>query len=170
MRNVLLYGAAALASLSGPTSSASAQSNASTLPPSMSEGVATAPLPVQGANNSNNRSVSAQPNGIANPAPGSVVIHFNGRVEYGLVAASSSFDTFRTSASLPPAKIDPFSSQGFARIYTGVDGLATNGLRYGASIEIRQDFGPAAGSTVHSAALGGRKEIGVGTWAPSALT
>jgi predicted porin len=105
---------------------------------------------VQGANNSNNRTATGQPNGVPNPTPGSVVIHFNGRVEYGLVAASSSFDTFKAAPNLAPAKIDPISSQGYARLYTGVDGMATNGLRYGASIEIRQVFGPAAGSTANS--------------------
>jgi len=36
------------------------------------------------------------------------------------------------------------------RLYTGVDAMATNGLRYGGSIELRQDFGPTAGSTANS--------------------
>jgi hypothetical protein len=36
------------------------------------------------------------------------------------------------------------------RLYPGIDAMATNGLRYGASVEIRQNFGPTAGSTANS--------------------
>ena len=36
------------------------------------------------------------------------------------------------------------------RLYSGMDGMAANGLRYGASIELRQDFGPVNGNTLNS--------------------
>lgn len=150
MRRLLLTGTAALATLSSGALTAFAQSATSPLPPSASEGVVAAPLPVQGANNSNNRSVNPLPGGLANPTPGSVVIHINGRVETAAVVEASSLNSFGGAPGVPAAKIDPFSLQGFARLYTGMDGMATNGLRYGASIEIRQDFGPAVGSTANS--------------------
>lgn len=149
MRKKLLAGTAVLVSLSGGATSF-AQIVPPPLPPSASEGVVTAPLPVQAANNSNNHSVAPLPNGLANPTPGSVVIHINGRLETAAVVEGSSLNSFGGAPGLPAAKIDPFSLQGFARLYTGVDGVATNGLRYGASIEIRQDFGPAVGSTANS--------------------
>ena len=37
-------------------------------------------------------------------------------------------------------KLQPQSIASFGRIYAGGDGMATNGLRYGAAIEIRQNF------------------------------
>ena len=37
-------------------------------------------------------------------------------------------------------KINPVAFGSFMRLYPGVDGMATNGLRYGASIELRQNF------------------------------
>jgi predicted porin len=149
MRRLLLLSTAVLVSISSGALSTLAQSLTSP-PPSPSQGIVSAPLPIQAANNSNNHSVTPLPTGVAKPTPGTIVIHINGRVETGIVAESSDLSSFGGSAAVPPAKIDPVSIQGFARLYTGVDGLATNGLRYGASIEIRQDFGPAAGSTANS--------------------
>jgi hypothetical protein len=122
----------------------------SELPPNVMEGVAAKPLPIQAANKANNRSVVPQSNGITNPTPGSVVVHVNGRVLFGAVAESSTLDVFRTAPATAPAKLDTFGTVGFMRIFSGVDAMATNGLRYGASIELRQDFGPAAGSTANS--------------------
>ena len=37
-------------------------------------------------------------------------------------------------------KLQPQSIASFARLYAGGDGMATNGLRYGAAIEVRQNF------------------------------
>ena len=42
----------------------------------------------------------------------------------------------------------------FGRIYAGGDGMATNGLRYGAAIEIRQNFTGQISSTGSSGASG----------------
>jgi predicted porin len=72
----------------------------------------------------------------------------NGRVAFGAVDSKTNLDN--VSGGVPAAKLDPYSFVGFMRLYPGVDGMATNGLRYGASIEIRQDFGPTAGSTANS--------------------
>jgi predicted porin len=120
------------------------------MPPSFTEGVATTPLPVQAANNSNNRAAEVQPNGVLNPTPGSVVVHINGRVLFGAASEFSSLDVFRATPTVAPQKVANVGTVGFMRLYTGVDAMATNGLRYGGSIELRQDFGPAAGSTANS--------------------
>ena len=152
MRGFLLTGSA-VALLSMTTinvDTALAQTGSQDPPPNVMEGVAATPLPIQSANNSNNRSVLPQSNGIANPTPGSIVVHLNGRVLFAGVAESSTLDVFKATPNLPPAKLDAFGTVGFMRIFSGVDAMATNGLRYGASIELRQDFGPAAGSTANS--------------------
>jgi predicted porin len=152
MRGFLLTGSA-VALLSMTTinvDTALAQTGSQNPPPNVMEGVAATPLPIQSANNSNNRSVLPQSNGIANPTPGSIVVHLNGRVLFAGVVESSTLDVFKATPNLPPAKLDAFGTVGFMRIFSGVDAMATNGLRYGASIELRQDFGPAAGSTANS--------------------
>src|SRR5579883_3398550 len=111
MRKILLLSTASLVSLS---TSALAQNAPMPLPPSATEGVMATPLPIQAANNSNNRSVEPLPNGVSNPAPGTIVIHFNGRVEFSAVAESSSLNTFRAPGTASAQKLDPFSTQGFA--------------------------------------------------------
>ena len=150
MRTFWLTGVAVLLSVTTRMEPVFAQTSPQDLPPNPMEGVAATPLPIQAANNSNNRSVLPQPNGIANPTPGSVVVHLNGRVLFGAVAESSTLDVFKATPTTPPAKLDAFGTVGFMRLFSGVDAMATNGLRYGASIELRQDFGPAAGSTANS--------------------
>jgi hypothetical protein len=108
--------------------------------------VIASPQPVQAANNNNSSVIPGD--GIPRPAPGTIVIHLNGRVVTGVVDSKTSLDNVSTGA--PPAKLDPFSILGFVRLYPGIDAVATNGLRYGASAEIRQDFGPTAGRTANS--------------------
>ena len=38
------------------------------------------------------------------------------------------------------AKLDPYFLSSFMRLYFGADAMATNGLRYGAGIELRENF------------------------------
>jgi len=121
-----------------------------TLPPTYMEGVPTLPMTIQAANNANNTAPAEQPNGIANPTPGSVVVHLNARVLFAPVAEWSSLDTFKATPTSAAAKLSHFANVGYVRIYPGVDAVAANGLRYGASVEIRQNFGPVAGSTTTS--------------------
>ena len=149
MRKLLLSGVSVLTTFS-QVNFGLAQTTPDTMPTNVLEGVAATPLPIQAANNANNRSVLPQPNGVANPAPGTVVVHLNGRVLFGLVAESSTLDVFKATPTVAPSKLDPIGTVGFMRIYSGLDAKATNGLRYGASIELRQDFGPSAGSTANS--------------------
>jgi hypothetical protein len=43
----------------------------------------------------------------------------------------------------------------FARLYPGFDGVAANGLRYGASVEIRENYGVADRPFAAAGATGG---------------
>ena len=109
------------------------------------------------------------------PSPGTVVIHLHGRVEFDLGAEYS------TANNLPPgvapigaatvsatghvtagavsatisgagAKLNPVAIASYMRLYPGVDGMATNGLRYGAQIELRENFSSTGADPYPSAA------------------
>ncbi|MBN8875592.1 MAG: porin [Rhodospirillales bacterium] len=120
--------------------------------------------PPAGANNNNNTAVVPGPGAVANPTPGTVVIHINGRVTTGLYATWSSLDkgTFPAvtgvgGATLTPAgsyKVQPTNLATYARLYTGMDGMAANGLRYGGAIEVRENFTGQSTSTVSTGASG----------------
>jgi hypothetical protein len=51
-------------------------------------------------------------------------------------------------------KLAPPALDSYMRIYFGADGVATNGLRYGAAIELRQNFSGQISSTTSSGASG----------------
>jgi hypothetical protein len=158
MRKLLLASAAMLGATSGL---ALAQNTA--VPP--------APNPLQGqtigpygagpaANNNNNAwgiantptgSVAAgplstiyAPNVIAVPTPGTVVIRLNGRIEVDMTGAWTSADrSVNTAGAWTGYKVNPLGIASYLRLYPGFDGVSANGLRYGASAEIRENFGPA---------------------------
>jgi predicted porin len=70
-------------------------------------------------------------------------------------------------------KLQPVGIGGFARLYPGVDGMAANGLRYGASVEIRQNLHSANNYSVSltgtssSAIPTGANTIGTSAASPS---
>ena len=112
-----------------------------------------ASAPTAYVNNNNNYQAPALPGALANPTPGTIVVHFNGKVQVDAEALWSSVDTrlaaAPTAGSLGATlgnngtgsvKLQPQNISTFARLYAGGDGMATNGLRYGAAIEIRQNF------------------------------
>lgn len=69
----------------------------------------------------------------ATPTPGNVVVRLNGRMHfYAGYAVDQNFQT----AGYKGANYDFFE---YARLYPGFDGIAANGLKYGAALEIRQD-------------------------------
>jgi hypothetical protein len=68
------------------------------------------------------------------PTPGTVVIRLNGRVEVNMLAEWS------TNNQVLGAKTNPITFSSYMRLYPAVDGMATNGLRYGAAIELRENF------------------------------
>jgi hypothetical protein len=123
--------------------------------------------PASGANNNNNYQAPLLPGQLANPTPGTMVVHVNGKVEVDFQATWTSLDT--RVAAAPAAgslgatlgnngagsvKVEPQAIDSFARIYMGADAMATNGLRYGAAFEIRQNFTGQISSTASSGASG----------------
>ena len=107
-------------------------------------------------------------NGQAFPTPGQITVRLNGRFRF--YAGTFSQNSLRTSTNPPLASnatvgtttvqavnttsngLNRLSNYGFleyARLYPGFDGVAANGLKYGASLEIRQDGNFGAGGGVY---------------------
>jgi hypothetical protein len=150
MRKLLLASAAVLGASVGTMGFAEAQTT--NLPPAVLQGVPAAPQSVPGANNNNNYQAPMLPPGpTQNPTPGSVVIRVNARVVFYGAAESSSLDkTYGTGpANTGAAKLAPYTTLGYMRLYFAMDGMATNGLRYGGSIEVRTNIGAATSSTTN---------------------
>ena len=106
------------------------------------------------------------PGAVANPTPAPSSSTSTARCEVDFQGAWSSLDSrLVTATAAPPyrqrhhgavlrlslagilgnngigvVKLQPQAIDSFARLYAGADGMATNGLRYGAAIEIRQNF------------------------------
>jgi hypothetical protein len=163
MRKLLLASVATLGT-AGLTGAAYAQAPGAPIPQNpVQGGFVTAPLasPPVGANNNNNRQAPALPGPAANPTPGTIVVHFNGFVVSEFETAWTSTDsriaapvTFNQASTSPPSaanvlvgnipggsvKVMPQQISSYARLFAGVDGMAANGLRYGAGMEIRQNF------------------------------
>ncbi len=181
MRNFLLASVATLAT-GGLTGAALAQAPAAPAAPvgapnQGQQAYPAAPAPVSYVNENNNYQAPMLPGPLANPTPGTIVVHINAKVQVDVSAAWSSADTVAHTAPagspgaapitsigsgpLAPAtatsasaalgailgnngtgttKLDPQDIESFARLYFGADGMATNGLRYGAAIEVRQNF------------------------------
>jgi hypothetical protein len=84
------------------------------------------------------------PNTNAVPTPGTIVIRLNGRVETDLTANFTNGDSSVSAAGAPTGyKVNPLGISSYLRLYPGFDGVSANGLRYGASAEIRENFGAA---------------------------
>ena len=148
--------------------------------------------PTAFVNNNNNYQAPALPGALANPTPGTIVVHVNGKVQTTFQSEWGSADTRLFTAGTPvgsqvsngsaapagspggPAltitaagpgggivgstvaptplqtslgangvgivKLNPYALDSFMRLYFGADAMATNGLRYGAGIELRENF------------------------------
>jgi predicted porin len=107
-------------------------------------------------NDNNNAQAAAVSGQFANPTPGTIVVHLNGRVNVGFASFWSSADQRFASTPGSPVtgqvKLQPQSLYSYARLYFGADGMASNGLRYGAAIEIRQNFAGQISSNTSSGA------------------
>jgi hypothetical protein len=96
------------------------------------------------------------PNVDAVPAPGTIVIRLNGRVEVDMEANFTNFDKGITATGAPNGyKVNPLGISSYFRLYPGFDGVAANGLRYGASVEIRENYGAADRPFAATGATGG---------------
>ena len=149
MRKLLLASAAIL----GGTTGAWAQ--AESVPMFQSQGMIAMPwMGGPAANNNNNVWGKAIKGSVAVPTPGTVVIRLNGRVESDIHASFTSGDRFTstTSGVTTNFKVNPIGFSSYMRLYPGIDGLATNGLRYGASIELRQNFPSPTNQTTFTTA------------------
>jgi hypothetical protein len=165
MRKYLLAGVATLGA-AGFAGTAFAQAPAA--PPSPTEGtLVTAPSGGPSyANNNNNYQAAQLPGPVANPTPGTIVIHINGKVvvEAWGVWQTGDNGTFHGAPSATSlaglsggsgggfSKVQPQAIGSYARLYFGGDAMATNGLRYGAAIEIRENFSGQPDSNTSSGA------------------
>jgi hypothetical protein len=81
------------------------------------------------------------PNTLAVPTPGTIVIRLNGRIEVEVTANYTSVDRGVTNTGAPNGfKLNPVGVGSYMRLYPGFDGMAANGIRYGAAIELRENF------------------------------
>jgi hypothetical protein len=151
MRKILLASAALLA---GNVSLAYAQAPANPM-----QGQLAAPYGAGGNTTNNNNgwgiantpsgsaaagplSTIRAPNTYALPAPGTLVIHLNGRVEADVAANFTSVDKGITATGQPNGyKLNPVGVASNVRLYLGADGLSTSGIRYGAEVEAWENFG-----------------------------
>ena len=165
MRKVLLASAAMLGAATTVGAPAFAQSS-STMQPAVAgaqalQGQVAAPWFAGASYNNQNNSLAQiktyQGNVVglgfdSAPLPGTVQIHLHGRVEFDAQAEYSTGNHLpagtKSSGSsvaggttvLPGAKLNPLLFGSYMRLYPGIDGMATNGLRYGAQIELRENF------------------------------
>jgi len=114
--------------------------------------IAQSPIPSQGQipgtwaagpalNNNNNTVAKAVPGADAIPTPGTVVVRINGGIWTGMDANFTSLDKGSTNnPAANTAKLNPISAEARLWLYPGIDGMAANGLRYGAAAEIRENF------------------------------
>ena len=130
-----------------------------------------APAPTAYVNNNNNYQAPALPGALANPTPARSSSTSMVRCRWthealfgqsvGITTASPQRGRDRWLAGAPRQQRHRFGKAAaaehfniFARLYAGGDGMATNGLRYGAAIEIRQNFTGQASNNGSSGASG----------------
>ena len=155
MRKLLLASAAILGATGG-IALAQAPSQAQLAAPS--QGQLAAPWAAgPAANNNNNAFGIARPGADAVPTPGTIVIRLNGRVQVQVDAYFTSGNKSIPSGAGAIAgggsfKVNPIGIASYMRLYPGVDGMATNGLRYGAAVELRENVGNPNNATAFTAA------------------
>jgi len=90
------------------------------------------------------------------PTPGTVTVRLNGRMRFyaGYIQDSDVNNNLQGSANgLTPLtgqnKLATYRFGTYSRLYPGFDGVAANGLKYGVSLEIRQDQSSGAGGGIY---------------------
>ena len=147
MRKILLASAAVLGASTGAWA---ADGGGFSVAPS--QGMTAMPWASGPASNNNNNAVGRAVPGVnAVPTPGTVVIRLNGRVQTDVIASFGSGD--KATSGGVNFKTNPVGVGSYMRLYPGVDGLAANGLRYGAAIELRQNF--MGGTSLNAAGIPG---------------
>ncbi len=73
-----------------------------------------------------------------NPAPGSITVTLNALVEAMAFVSSDSGTQPQNNGG---NKVEPYGIATYVRLYPSFDGVLANGLKYGASVELRQNQG-----------------------------
>jgi hypothetical protein len=99
------------------------------------------------------------------PTPGTVTVRLNGRYRFyagvmgqgaartsNFTGAASSVTTSNgvNNTNIGINKLSNYGTMEYARLYPGFDGVAANGLKYGASLEIREEGNHPAGGSAGS--------------------
>ena len=94
----------------------------------------------------------AQAQTAASPAPGTITVRLNGRYRFFAAIVNDrdlENNVAGSNTGLTPLrgtnKTADYQFGNYARLFPGFDGVAANGLKYGASLEIRQDNNSGAG-------------------------
>jgi hypothetical protein len=82
--------------------------------------------------------VATMPDQVAQP--GTAVVRLNARITADFMVGNDSGDNVRDSAGVA-TKVQPYYFGEFARLYPAFDGQTPNGVKYGASLEVRQNSG-----------------------------
>ncbi len=164
MRKLLLAGAAMLGGMVGLAAVASAQNAPwntldTAAPP-------TGTLPV--ARNGSPGAPGTDIPGFGPPlAPGTVTVRFAGRlVVFGGAGADSGqnpgyvLGTRTSPGTLANTKLAPYGIGEYARLFPSVDGVAANGLKYGAFLEVRADQSGAPGGGANGSVGGAQSTRG----------
>jgi hypothetical protein len=154
MRKILLAGAAILggSAVLAPELAAPYGAGPSSNNNNNAWGIANTP---SGSPAAGTLSTEFAPNVIVVPAPGTIVIRLNGRVEADVSANFSSLDKGLAANGKPNGyKVNPIGVSSYMRLYPGFDGVSANGLRYGATVELRTNFGSATTGTTSGGSTG----------------
>jgi hypothetical protein len=124
-----------------------------------------------------NAQVVDDTDGQTYPTPGQVTVRLNGRVRFYAYMAddgagrSQSYATGgstsaaggNTSGTLTQGinKLNNYGFEQYLRLYPGFDGVAANGLKYGASAEVRQDNTFGAGGGIDGSTTGNDRTRGI---------
>src|SRR6202041_2540592 len=71
----------------------------------------------------------AQAQPVTPVAPGTIAVHLNGYLQYGIGYFGSSANTVTTATGT--SKLNPYNTAGDARLYAGFDAQTLNGIEYG---------------------------------------
>ena len=148
MRKLLLASAAMLGGTMGLAGVASAQGMLSTTT-GVGQPASPTPLAIKG----NPGSQGTEIPGFGPPlSPGSVTVRLGGRlVGYAGIASDTGRNpgfingTKKLPGTAANTKLAPEQFGEYARLYPSVDGMAANGLKYGAFLEVRSDVSAAPG-------------------------
>jgi hypothetical protein len=86
-------------------------------------------------------------------APGTLVVHMNGYIQFEIADFGSTDNKVNTAAGA--FKLNPITTNGDVRIYPGFDAQTVSGLDYGAQVELRTAKSDAAQGANQSTGAGG---------------